>query len=64
MEQLQAIFGYRNALVYPDRVFIPTVHKVLTETGQLLDSELQKRMQKQAEGFTGFVEKLRGKKLR
>jgi chromate reductase len=63
VEQLQAIFGYRNAFIYPDRVFFPSVHKVLNESGQLTDPELQKRLEKQAAGFTGFVEKLRGKKL-
>ena len=63
VEQLQAIFGYRNAFIYPDRVFFPSVHKVLNEYGQLTDAELQNRLEKQAAGFTGFVEKLRGKKL-
>jgi chromate reductase len=63
VEQLQAIFGYRNAYVYPERVFIPSIHKMLNESGQL-DSEMEKRLKQQAEGFTGFVESLRGKKLR
>lgn len=64
VEQLQAIFGYRNAFVYPDRVFIPTVHKILNESGKLANPELEKRLEDQAVEFTKFVESLRGKKLR
>jgi NAD(P)H-dependent FMN reductase len=31
VEQLQAIFGYRNAFIYPDRVFLPTVNDRLDD---------------------------------
>ncbi|HEV2694808.1 MAG TPA: NAD(P)H-dependent oxidoreductase [Verrucomicrobiae bacterium] len=64
VEQLQAIFGYRNAFIYPERVFMPGIGKVLNESGQFTSPDLEKRLKAQAEGFTGFVEKLRGKKLR
>lgn len=64
IEQLQAIFGYRNAFLYPERVFLPSVHKVLDASGKLTDSELTGRLTKQAEGYIDFVEKLRGKKLK
>jgi hypothetical protein len=61
---LQAIFGYRNAYLFPERVFMPGIGKLLNEAGQFTDPDMQKRLAKQAEGFVGFVEKLRGKKLR
>lgn len=64
VEQLQAIFGYRNAFVYPERVFMPGIHKLLDAAGKFTDPEMEKRLKGQAEGFTAFVEKLRGKKLR
>ena len=64
IEQLEAIFGYRNAFIYPDRVFMPGIHKSLNEHGHFANAELEKRLHSQAEGFVGFVEKLRGKKLR
>jgi NAD(P)H-dependent FMN reductase len=64
IEQLQAIFGYRNAFVFPDRVFMPGIHKVLNEHGQIASPEIEKRLHDQAAGFVGFVEKLRAKKLR
>ena len=64
VEQLQAIFGYRNAFVFPERVFMPGIGKLLNEAGQFTSPDMEKRLKKQAEGFTGFVEKLRAKKLR
>jgi NAD(P)H-dependent FMN reductase len=64
VEQLQQIFGYRNAYLYPNRVFIPGVHNQLDASGKLKDPELRTRFGQQAEGFVTFVEKLKGKKLR
>jgi NAD(P)H-dependent FMN reductase len=64
VEQLQAIFGYRNAYIYPERVFMPGIGKLLDANGRLTDAELLKRLQAQAAGFTDFVEKLRGTSLR
>lgn len=64
VEQLQAIFGYRNALIYPERVFMPGVRKLLDVAGQFTDPDIPSRLEKQAAGFVEFVEKLRGAKLR
>ena len=64
VEQLQAIFGYRNAYIFPTRVFMPQIHTLLDESGKLKDAELAERLKKQAEGFVEFVEKLKGVKLR
>jgi chromate reductase, NAD(P)H dehydrogenase (quinone) len=58
VEQLQMIFGYRNAYVYPDRVFLPGISKQLDEVGQLQDPALDERLAKQAQGFAKFVEQL------
>lgn len=63
VEQLQAIFGYRNAYIYPERVFMPGIGKLLDERGQFTSPDMEKRLNGQAAGFVGFVEKLRGKKL-
>jgi len=59
VEQLQAIFGYRNAYIYPERVFMPQIHNLLDAAGKIKDAELLGRLKAQAEGFTGFVEKLK-----
>ncbi len=64
IEQLQAIFGYRNAYIYPERVFMPGINGLLDDNGRLTDTELLERLKKQAEGFVGFVETLKGVKLR
>ena len=64
IEQLQAIFGYRNAYIYPERVFLPGINDLLDDNGRLTDSELLGRLRKQAEGFVDFVERLQQKKLR
>ena len=64
VEQLQAIFGYRNAYVFPVRVFLPQIYDLLDDSGKLKDAELVERLQKQAEGFVEFAEKLKGVKLR
>ncbi len=64
VEQLQAIFGYRNALVCPERVFMPGVGRLLDVSGQFSSDDIPKRLDKQAAGFVDFVEKLRGKRLR
>ena len=64
VEQLQAIFGYRNAYLYPERVFLPGVGKLLDAGGRLQDAELLGRLKKQADGFVNFVERVQGVKLR
>lgn len=64
VEQLQAIFGYRNAHIYPERVFLPQIHNLLDDSGRLKDAELLKRLHKQVVGFVEFVERLKQLKLR
>jgi hypothetical protein len=58
------IFGYRNALLYPERVFLPQVGDLLDDSGRLTDADILKRLKSQAEGFIDFVERLKGVKLR
>ena len=64
VEQLQQIFTYRNAHLYPARVFLPGIGGQLDAAGRLQDAELVGRLQQQAAGFVDFVEKLQGVKLR
>lgn len=63
VEQLQAIFGYRNGFNYPERVFLPGIDKLLDEAGQLKDPKLVERLKSQAAGYVDFVERIKGKKL-
>jgi chromate reductase, NAD(P)H dehydrogenase (quinone) len=64
VEQLQAIFGYRNAFVYPERVFLPRINELLGADGRLKDTELVERLRAQAIGYIDFVERLKGVNLR
>jgi NAD(P)H-dependent FMN reductase len=59
VEQLQQIFGYRNAYNFPDRVFIPGVGSKLDESGAMVDVGIDARLSKQAAGFAKFVAHLR-----
>jgi NAD(P)H-dependent FMN reductase len=64
VEQLQQIFGYRNAFLFPERVFLPGIGNLLDESGQLKDPELRERLRAQAVGFVDFVERVRRVKWR
>lgn len=55
VEQLQAIFSYRNAHILPQRVFLPVVNGLLTPEGRIGDAEVIARLQAQAEAFVKFV---------
>jgi chromate reductase, NAD(P)H dehydrogenase (quinone) len=64
VEQLQAIFGYRNAYLYPERVFLPQIYNLLDDSGKLNNPELLDRLKAQVQGFTDFVERVKNVKLR
>jgi NAD(P)H-dependent FMN reductase len=55
VEQLQMVFGYRNAHIFPDRVFITAVMKQFDGSGKLVDAELDARLKKQCVGFARFA---------
>src|SRR5258706_3602371 len=59
VEQLQAIFGYRNAYLFPERVFLPKINDLLDANGRLKDPELIERLRDQQKGFVEFVRKLK-----
>lgn len=55
VEQLQLVFGYRNAFNYPERVFIPSSYSVFGEDGKVSDEDLDRRLRRQVVGFAAFV---------
>ena len=59
VEQLQQIFGYRNAYLYPRRVFIMGVDSILDGDGKITDADIEKRLRGQAEGFAAFARRFR-----
>lgn len=61
VEHLQQVFNYRNAFVYPDRVFIFNVWEVLKEG--LLSDAYAELIKKQMLGFSRFIKALEDSKL-
>ncbi|CAN5336740.1 class I chromate reductase YieF [soil metagenome] len=55
IEQLAAIFSYRNAHLFPERVFMPLINSHLTPEGRLNNEEFVARLRAQADGFVKFV---------
>ena len=55
VEQLQLVFGYRNAYVYPDRVFVPAAREKLSADGRMIDPAIDERVARQARGFGEFA---------
>jgi NAD(P)H-dependent FMN reductase len=58
VEHLQGIFGYRNAHIYPDRIFIPNIGQKWDEEGRFNDPSINDRLAKQASGFKHFLTRL------
>lgn len=56
VEHLQQILGYRNALIYPERVFISGVNNQFDEKSGLKSDKLQGLLVDQIKGFSNFVE--------
>lgn len=60
VEHLQGVFGYRNAFIYPERVFITDVFRVLDADGNLTDARLATLLRSQTVGFQAFTRALAG----
>ncbi|MED5374498.1 MAG: NAD(P)H-dependent oxidoreductase [Myxococcota bacterium] len=60
IEQLQAIFGYRNAHIYPERIFIAGAADALDERGEVIDDFVRGLVDQQVSGFVEFARKLKG----
>ena len=58
VEQLQMIFGYRNAYIMPERVWIPSINKQWKKEGDgLEDQALIDRLKSQVALFADFVKR-------
>ena len=55
VEQMQMVVGYRNAHVFPERIFVPAVQTKLDAEGNLTDGALEERFARQARGFAEFA---------
>jgi NAD(P)H-dependent FMN reductase len=62
VEQLSQIFAYRNAHIFPDRVFIPAVRDKFDAGGRFIDKDIDQRLASQTSGFGEHVEHLLSRK--
>lgn len=58
VEHLQGVFGYRNAFIYPERVFLSNIFQILKE-GSLTDPVAVELLDKQTDGFIRFIRALK-----
>ena len=58
VEHFQQVAAYRNAYLFPRRVFIGDSYQQFSDDGSLKDEELSNRLRQQAEGFGKFVASL------
>lgn len=68
VEHAQQVFGYRNAFIFPDRIFLQNVwlHYKKTDAnpeGVLRDALLLSLLEKQVTGFCTFIKALKDSKL-
>ena len=59
VEHFQGVAGYRNAHMFPRRLFIGDSYKQFVD-GKLSDDELTERLKEQADGFIEFVNCIKG----
>ena len=57
VEHLQGIFGYRNAFMYPERVFLFNVW-TLVSNGEITDPKILDLLKSQVHGFQAFTKAL------
>ena len=58
VEQLQQIFGYRNAHIFPDRVFMPGIMSLLSDESKLKSGLEWELLEKQCKDFVHFSKAL------
>ena len=62
VEHLQQVFGYRNSFIYPERIFLINVWKILKD-GAITDPLMMDLLTKQTNGFQAFCKALQEAKL-
>ncbi len=62
VEHLQQVFNYRNAYVFPERVFLMNISNVLVD-GKITDTMVTDLLDKQARGFVKFIKALKSQNL-
>ena len=59
VEQLEMVFQYRHAHLFGRRCFIPSISRVLDDSGSIADPETAERLEKTVTDFSRFCAALR-----
>lgn len=59
VEHLQQVFGYRNAFMFPERIFLQNVWEVMDQEGNIKNEVTAGLIDKQLEGFGKFIKALK-----
>lgn len=62
IEHLQGVFGYRNAYIFPIRIFLTDIFTALKD-GEFVDKRLLGLLETQVDGFIKFVKALQSESL-
>lgn len=59
VEQLEMVCGYRNAFIYPERVFLQRVKKIFNENDGITDELMKELLERQINGFVQYISQIR-----
>ncbi len=59
VEHLQQVFGYRNAFIFPERVFIQNVWETISSKGIISNDMTNELLDQQTDGFSKFIKGLK-----
>ncbi|MBL8995107.1 MAG: NAD(P)H-dependent oxidoreductase, partial [Spirochaetia bacterium] len=59
VEHLMQVFSYRNAHLFPERVFISEIKKQMSANGELANDDIRSRLEGQSAHFVDYVRHLR-----
>ncbi len=62
VEHLQQVFGYRNAFIFPQRVFLQNIKEAFRD-GRVMDPFMHDLLKNQARDFLNFIKALKSEKL-
>lgn len=59
VEHLQQVFGYRNAFIFPERVFLQNVWSIIDDKGEIKDELMSNLLDQQVKSFVKFIDGLK-----
>lgn len=63
VEHLQQVFGYRNAFMFPERIFLQNVWEVMDQEGNIKNELTDGLIEQQLKGFDTFIKALKSSGL-